>query len=163
MILYALDGLLRLLLAGLLLWAAVGDMRRYLIPNRLCILIALLAIPFWGVLAKGDLSSFGTIILWQMGIGAVLFAVGALLFYLNAWGGGDAKLLAALGLWIPLNQIANMLIVMSISGFVLAIIWWVRARFILKQRTPITLPYGVAIAMGGLNFACQPFLNMLFA
>src|SRR5690606_3317611 len=34
-------------LVGLLVIAAVGDVRRYLIPNRLCAVVAALALPYW--------------------------------------------------------------------------------------------------------------------
>lgn len=155
-------GLLMVLIA-LLLWAAVGDIRHYIIPNRLNALIALLALPYWWVLAGGDWSALGTIALTQTIIAGIGFAVCAGLFAIGAFGGGDVKMLAALLLWVPAEQIGLVLVIMSLSGGLLAFTWWAKHRLIAKSEGAVELPYGVAIALGGLAFAGQPFLKTWFA
>jgi len=64
-------------------------------------------------------------------------------------GGGDVKLLAALSLWFTPVSYVQMLAVMSVFGGFLAIGFIVR-RLVFKPKTPGRLPYGVAIAIGGL-------------
>ncbi len=64
-------------------------------------------------------------------------------------GGGDVKLLTALALWIEPTLFLKLLIVMALAGGVLTIVmgmWHIMRR----QRDRIAVPYGVAIAFGGL-------------
>lgn len=154
---------LMLALAGLLLWAAIGDLRAYIIPNWLNGVIALLALPWWLVLADGDGSRLLDIALTQSLIAVAAFAICAVLFALGAFGGGDVKMLAALLLWVPPGHVALVLVVMSLAGGVLAFTWWVRLRLIRRQQGAVELPYGVAIALGGLVWLGQPFLKSLGA
>ncbi|RYE72019.1 MAG: peptidase, partial [Hyphomicrobiales bacterium] len=77
-------------------------------------------------------------------------AVGVLLVFTAAWllrvmGGGDVKLLAALALWFAPLPLADMLVVMALSGGVLTLVTLIlhkRAR----RSDPVEVPYGVAIA-----------------
>jgi prepilin peptidase CpaA len=68
------------------------------------------------------------------------------------------KLAAALALWFPPGVTVKFLVWMSIAGGVLTmlILGWHR----LKQRGGRPeIPYGVAIAFGGLAILTQRFLN----
>ena len=88
----------RYLLLGMLaiglVYACITDIRSRLIENWLTAAIALGAPLFWwasGMALQGD-------VLWQLGMGAITFAVLAGLFFMGWIGGGDVKLLAALAL-----------------------------------------------------------------
>lgn len=136
------------LLVGLaiaLLVAAFTDIRRRQIDNWLNAGIALAAPAFWW--ASG-LSLWPGIAL-QLGVALAAFALLAGLFALKMMGGGDVKLLTALALWIPPLPFFQLLVVMALVGGVLTIVvgsWHIMRR----QRDRIAVPYGVAIAAGGL-------------
>ena len=136
------------LLVGLaiaLVFAAFTDMRRRQIDNWLNAGIALVAPLFWW--ASG--LSLWPDIAMQLGVAAAAFAVFAGLFALKMMGGGDVKLLTALALWIEPSMCLKLLIVMALAGGVLTIVmgmWHIMRR----QRDRIAVPYGVAIAFGGL-------------
>ena len=132
-------------LAIALLVAAFTDIRSRQIANWLNGAIALGAPLFWW--ASG-LSLWPGVAI-QFGIAAATLVVLAVLFAMRAMGGGDVKLLTALALWIPPAQYLNLLLVMALVGGVLTIVVgsWHIAR---RQRDRIAIPYGVAIACGGL-------------
>ena len=132
-------------LAIALLIAAFTDIRSRRIENWLTAGIALLAPAYWWASGMG---------LWpdvaiQVGIAVLTFAVLAGLFALRVMGGGDVKLLAALALWIQPLPFLQLLFVMAVAGGALCIVlgaWHVMRR----QRDRLAIPYGVAIAVGGL-------------
>jgi len=136
------------LLVGLaiaLLFAAFTDLRRRQIDNWLNAGIALAAPLFWW--ASG--LSLWPGVAMQLGVALAAFAVLAGLFALKMMGGGDVKLLTALALWIEPSWFLKLLIVMALAGGILTILvgaWHVMRR----QRDRIAVPYGVAIAAGGL-------------
>ncbi|MBO9499345.1 MAG: prepilin peptidase [Novosphingobium sp.] len=145
--------LLAMLAIGLL-FAAFTDIRSRQIANWLNAAIALCAPLFWW--ASG-------IALWpdvgiQLGVAAATFAVLAVLFAFRAMGGGDVKLLTALALWIPPAQFLSLLIVMALVGGVLTLVIgsWHIAR---HRRDRLAIPYGVAIAAGGLWVLVANYLD----
>lgn len=148
-----LANLLVAILAAMLIVVAAGDLRNRLIPNWLNLAIALTAIPFWW------LSGYA---LWpdiaiQIGLAAGLFMFFAILFHLGMMGGGDVKLLAALGLWLPLASMVKLLVIMSIAGGVLTLIMLARKwRASSEEKTEV--PYGVAIAFAGMWLIGERFL-----
>ena len=144
-------------LVVLLVIAAVGDVRRYLIPNRLCGAVAALALPYWIAVCMGAdvplLSALGL----QIGVAFLVFAGFALLFALGAMGGGDVKLIAALALWVPAIRIPEMLFYVALAGGVLALVLIVIRR--VRGSTSRAVPYGLAIAAGGIGVAVEPIVN----
>ncbi|HZF46678.1 MAG TPA: prepilin peptidase [Sphingomonadaceae bacterium] len=132
-------------LAIALLVAAFTDIRSRQISNWLNAAIALGAPLFWW--ASG-LSLWPGVAI-QLAVALACFVVLAGLFAIRAMGGGDVKLLTALALWIPPSQFATLLIVMALVGGLLTIVLggWHVAR---RQRDRLAVPYGVAIACGGL-------------
>ena len=145
--------LLLALLALMLLAASWFDLRSRTIPNGLNAAIALLALPFWW--ATG-------LALWpdaalQVGVAALVFGLFALAFALGAMGGGDVKLVAAIALWLPWQAVLGLLIVMSIAGGVLTLVLAVRHR-LARREGRLEVPYGIAIAFGGLWLIGQRFL-----
>lgn len=132
-------------LAIALLCAAFSDLRHRTIANWLNAAIALGAPLFWW--ASG-LALWPDVAL-QLAIAAAAFALLAGLFALGAMGGGDVKLLTALALWVPPMLFLQLLIVMALVGGVLTIFFsaWHIAR---RRRERLAIPYGLAIACGGL-------------
>ena len=141
-------------LAALLLVAAVVDARTFTISNRLNLTVALLAPLYWLSVAMAPWPGVAI----QVAAGATVFAVLAAAFYAGMMGGGDVKLAAALALWFPPGVTLQFLVWMSLAGGVLtlALLAWHRAKR--RQGRP-QIPYGVAIAFGGLAILAQRFLN----
>jgi prepilin peptidase CpaA len=132
-------------LAIALLVAGFTDLRSRKIDNWLNAGIALGAPLFWW--ASG-LDLWPDVAL-QLGVALGTFAVLAALFAMGAMGGGDVKLLSALALWIAPWPFLKLVILMSLAGGVLTIVfgcWHIMRR----QRDKLSIPYGVAIALAGL-------------
>ena len=142
------------LLAVLLLVAAVIDVRTFTISNRLNIAVALLAPLYWWSVGLP---------LWpdaaiQIGVAMAMFLLLAGAFYAGMMGGGDVKLAGALALWFSPASTLKFLVLMSIAGGVLTLIVLGVHRFRKNEGRP-EIPYGVAIAFGGLWILTQRFLN----
>lgn len=153
--------------AGLLIWAAVNDLRSYLIPNRVCLaIVALYPVYILG----GTLG--GMPIDWSSGVlaAALIFAIGFALFSAGLVGGGDVKLFSAIALWTGLTLLPLLAIIVGIAGGVLSIAIvggktaslmrlpadvratvYPNGRFaLLRAAMQARAPYGAAIAFGGL-------------
>ena len=142
------------LLAAMLVWIAVVDVRTYTISDRINVAIALLAPVYW--LSAG-------VPLWpdaaiRVGVGVLVFVLFAGAFYMNVMGGGDVKLAGALALWFTPYETLTLIVVMSIAGGLLTVVVLVAHRLRRKEGTP-EVPYGVAIAVGGMWLLAQRFLN----
>jgi prepilin peptidase CpaA len=146
--------LLCAILAIMLLWAAVVDIRTRRIANRLNLAIALMAPLFW----------WGTgIDLWpdaaiRVGVAVSVYLLFALAFQMGLMGGGDVKLAAALALWFAPGSTVFLIVIMSLAGGVLSIIVVMEHKIKKNEGRP-EVPYGVAIAFGGLWVLAQRFLN----
>jgi prepilin peptidase CpaA len=142
------------LLAILLVVAAVIDVRTFTISNLLNLTVALLAPLYWLSIALP---------LWpdvaiQLAAGIVVFALLAGAFYAGMMGGGDVKLAAALALWFSPASTVRFLVLMSIAGGVVTLAVMALHRVRERDGKP-EIPYGVAIAFGGLAILAQRFLN----
>lgn len=142
------------LLAAALLVAVVTDLRSRQIPNWLNAGIALAAIPWW---LAHDLQLWPDMAI-QLGLAAAVFGLFALAFALGAMGGGDVKLIAALGLWFPPLAMLKLIVIMSIAGGVLTLVMLIRHR-LAKAEHKLEIPYGVAIAAAGLWLLGERYLN----
>ncbi len=145
------------LFPALLVVAAVGDLLTFRIPNWVPLALAGLFIGT-GVLAGLGWEAFGL----HAALAALLLLVGMGLFALNLLGGGDAKLLAAVGLWMGWAAMGAYLAWAAIAGGILALALllfrkvnlpenltpppWI-ARLHSKQEG---IPYGIALAAGAL-------------
>ena len=137
--------------------AAIGDLLTMRIPNWLNGVTALSVLPM-AALAGMPLD----IVQWHLLAGAVMLAFGFVLFARGYVGGGDAKLLAAAGLWIGWSSLLPFVLVTTIAGGVLAIFYklWQLVRteqevrdFVWLRRVlraDLELPYGIAIAAGAV-------------
>lgn len=143
------------LFLGLLGLAVVTDLDELRIPNRICLLIALLY-PCY-VLASPDPVNW----LGALAVAAAVFAFGLILFCMGTVGGGDVKLMAVTALWAGPSVVANFLIITTVAGGAMALIMVSRFRFSLAAlfeaigasdfRDVVlgrVIPYGLAIATG---------------
>jgi prepilin peptidase CpaA len=146
--------LLLLALAAILVVAAAIDVRTFTISNRLNLTVALLAPVYWLSIALTPWPGMAI----QLAAGGIVFGLLAGAFYAGMMGGGDVKLAAALALWFSPAGTVKFLVLMSIAGGVLTlgILAWHRAR---RGEGRPEIPYGVAIAFGGLAILSQRFLN----
>jgi len=142
------------ILALLLVVAAVIDVRTFTISNRLNLGVALMAPLYWWSAHLPLWPDIGI----QLAIAAGVFALLAVAFYAGMMGGGDVKLAAALALWFSPQSTLRFLVFMSIAGGVLTLVVVGLHRLKKKPGKP-EVPYGVAIAVGGLLILIQRFLN----
>jgi prepilin peptidase CpaA len=102
-------------LAALLFWAAVGDCRSRRIPNWLTLPLAV----------AGILQSFCSVHTATPGQALLGFAAGfaltIVLFALGALGGGDVKLLAAVGAWIGPQRVFAVFLVAAVIGMLMVL------------------------------------------
>ncbi len=128
--------------------AAVQDIRARTISNLWPLAIVILFIPAYALgIVAGALWSHALHFLIALGAGMALFALG--------WfGGGDAKLYAAVALWFDLGRALPLLLFVALAGVVLALL---HITAVLMRRTGGTgsrsvregkIAYGVAIAIG---------------
>ena len=141
----------QLVLVAILFVAAAQDIVRRQISNWLCLAVMIAAIPV--IVAIGP-----SLALWQNGlIFALLLAIGTALFSAGWLGGGDVKLVAALGLWTNLTAMLPLLACILIAGGVLAAV-----SLVVRSQRPARraggVPYGVAIAVGASVVLLQPTL-----
>ena len=150
----AISWLLLAALAAMLLASCWCDLRARTIPNGLNLAIALLAIPFWwsiGLALWPDVAI-------HLGIAAFVFGLFAIAFAIGAMGGGDVKLVAAIALWLPAQSVMALLFIMSVAGGALTLAMLIRHKLAGKAGQ-LEIPYGVAIAFGGLWLISERFLN----
>jgi prepilin peptidase CpaA len=150
----AFTDLLLVALGAVLVVAAVIDVRTFTISNRLNLGVALCAPVYW---LSVPLTPWPAMAI-QLAAGAAVFLLLAGAFFAGMMGGGDVKLAAALALWFPPLLTVRFLLLMSIAGGVLTvgILAWHRAK---RRDGRPEIPYGVAIAFGGLAILTQRFLN----
>jgi prepilin peptidase CpaA len=138
----------------LLLFAAWHDVSTMTIPNWISILLAVMFVP--AALSAGlPLEQIGAHFVFS----AIVLLVCAALFYLNVFGGGDAKVIAAASLWTGLGATGTFVIGMALSGGALAGLLILMRRMTFEARQPWLArlkspeegaPYAVAIAIGAL-------------
>ena len=142
------------------LWAAASDLGAYRIPN-FCVLLILALFPAFSLLAGGVAP-----LLPHALVGGAVLVVGIPLYAFGLAGAGDFKLLAAAALWAGPQALPALLMVMALSGGVLAGAWWLRGKLRLRAAgaapeadsggaVSTHLPYGVAIAAGALVVLVQ--------
>ncbi|MFC0685717.1 A24 family peptidase [Novosphingobium clariflavum] len=98
-------------LATALVVAAVTDIKRREIANRLNAGIALAA-PLWWLSIGLGWTGIGI----QIGLALATFAICCVLFVLRQMGGGDVKLLAALALWFAPAPFLQLIVLMAVVG-----------------------------------------------
>ncbi len=149
--------LIYVLLGGLaigLLVSVYTDIRYRLILNSVTAPIALAAPLYWYAVGDFNLVSIG----FHLAIAVIVFIFFALMFRFGAMGGGDVKLFSALALWFDWIWVMRMLLIASLLGALVTIIFWGihKAR---RESGPVRVPYGVAIAVAGLCVAGEQIFN----
>jgi prepilin peptidase CpaA len=159
--------------------AALTDLRERRIPNRLTAGLALLY-PIYVLVSPAPVAWPAA-----LGIAAVVFLIGLALFAGKLIGGGDVKLIAAVSLWAGVEHFVWFMLITTLAGGALSLIslWYRRWGGVIgaglaapKPATtggpgsvppgasqsvpaasphPATLPYGIAIAVGGIAVAIQ--------
>ena len=148
---------LLIIFPAVMIMAALSDLLTMTIPNRLSIILVASFAPL-AVVAGLPIESF----LMHLAVGAGILVVGFLLFSIGTLGGGDAKLLAAAGLWIGAANLLTFLLYVAVVGGALALC------ILLYRRLPMAaaaagpawafrlhgketgIPYGIAIAGAAL-------------
>src|SRR5262249_1182203 len=100
--------------SGLLLWAAVTDFRRYLIPNQVS-LGALALYPAYVLSAPEPIQW-----MWALVLALIFFAVGFVMYLMKTMRAGDAKVLPVVVLWAGHKGIALLLLTLLGSAVLLA-------------------------------------------
>ena len=145
------------LLTGFATLAMLRDFTTFTIPNRLTVSMAVT-----GVFSMLCLGPAPTSPLVPLALAAAALLCGWLLFALNMWGAGDAKLMAAASLWIAPPAFAVFVLGIVIAGAVLALAMLglglakvrravpggrLRPRLIMRR---ISIPYGLAIGSAAI-------------
>jgi prepilin peptidase CpaA len=140
------------LAATIMVLAALSDAARFRIPN-LASLALLLLFPVYVYLAPHTVR-WGEHLLVMF----VVLGCGYYLFAKSLAGAGDIKLISAISLWAGTAYCLHFLFITAVSGGILSL--GIGASSLLrakmsKDAAPISLaktpiPYGVAIAVGGL-------------
>jgi prepilin peptidase CpaA len=169
------------LVAALLVWGAVADVRTARIPNRL-VLAGLVLAPA-AALAGGGVAGLGA----ALAAAGIAFAIGFAGFAIGAIGGGDAKFLVVGAALVGLPELVPFLLAAGALGGLLAvgtIVWQRRGieatvmtadlaknmatlgrkgyRGRLGEEGRLAVPYGVAIAGGALIVQFTPFAEWVF-
>jgi prepilin peptidase CpaA len=138
--------------------AAATDLFTMKIPNRIS-LVLIAGFVVAAVLMRMPLSTFGLHLLVAFAVLAANFA----LFWKNMLGGGDAKLMAAGALWIGPFHAIEYLAYVTIFGGALALAILSYRNYVSANAFSLPqwalrlhkpgggIPYGIAIAAGGLT------------
>jgi len=131
-----------------LVGAAVFDVIRREIPDTCSLLVLAAAL----LLMVAEPAHWHEALI-QLSAGLVLFASGAALFFAGIWGGGDAKLAGAVGVWVGWSGVPSFVLAMALVGGVLALLILAlrpAKRFVPWLAAERGVPYGVAIAAAGI-------------
>ena len=127
--------------------AAIEDAVRLRISNLTC------GAVFVAALAAMAMHGF-SLGMWQNAlICLAILAIGMPAFAAGWFGGGDIKLLAAVGLWLDLNAVVGLVAAVFMAGGVLAIVYITARRVMRPDAAPserARVPYGLAIVFGAL-------------
>ena len=133
-----------------LVYLAYIDFRSFQLPNAITLPMIAIGILFnaVGMPDSGLASPIGSLLGAIAGF-ALLWALDKIYFWTKRQHGiglGDAKLLSALGAWLGISALPNILLVASISG-VLGGLLWLRFQ---KQTIRSAFPFGPFLAFAGI-------------
>lgn len=124
--------------------AAIEDAVRLRISNLTCGIVFVTAVLAMAV--HGFSPS-----LWQNALVCIaILVVGTPAFGAGWLGGGDVKLLAALGLWFNLHAALSLIAAVFIAGGVVALLFMMVRLLRRDRRKDRRIPYGLAIAIGAV-------------
>jgi prepilin peptidase CpaA len=141
----------------LCVYACFSDLFTMRISNRICLAIATL-FPFFAFSTGMELSTTGTHFL----TGFIVLFISFSLFATGWIGGGDAKLVAAIGIWVGFGQIWEYVAISSVLGGALTVAllsmrqhplpaFAARQQWLLHLHDKKTgIPYGIALGIASL-------------
>ena len=146
---------LLLAIGGVIVFAAVSDAATLTIPNWISLTLLGL-FPLVAVASGIGLAGVGI----HLAIGFAALLIGMVLFAFNLVGGGDAKFLAAVSLYVGVPALMPFLVNVALAGGVLAMVLMFAREvaamgfsmdwFLKFTRGGSVIPYGIAIAFGAL-------------
>ncbi len=142
------------LLVLILVSAGIEDARIREISNWKNAAIALLALPWWFAMGLDPWPDMAI----QLGVAVAVFALFAAAFQFGMMGGGDVKMIAALALWFPFDQLVTLLIIMSLAGGAITLVMLVE-KWVRRRSEQPEIPYGIAIAIAALLTIREPIFN----
>lgn len=132
---------------ALFLTAAVTDWTSRRIPNLVSAALALVGLARVAAdLANGA----GGVAALDLGAALLVAIPAAAAFHFRLLGGGDVKLLAAGSLWLGAAALPAFLTTTALAGGVLAAGYLIALRLFPPEGREPGLPYGIAIAAGGI-------------
>ena len=158
---------------------AIRDARSRIIPNRLT--LTALAVGFAVRGAVGGWYGFGNSVAGALIAGGFFF----LFFLAGGMGGGDVKLMSAVGAWVGTSQVISVLVSAAIAGGILAVYYLIldgsmirtvrntavllrhhmssgaipHPQINVQQANLTRVPFGLAIALGTVFCAGSAFLR----
>lgn len=159
---------------GMSVLAARSDVKGFKIPNSVSIVIVGAFVVSYGVLElTGQSDVFFKPIGSHVGAALLVLIVTGAMFAFKQLGAGDSKFATAIALWVGLSGLVSFLFYMALAGGVIAAFslalkkWkffkspseggWIEAA----QNGSGKVPYGVAIAVGGLaGFILSGYFNL---
>jgi prepilin peptidase CpaA len=146
---------LLLAIGGVIVFAAVSDAATLTIPNW----ISLTLLGLFPLVALASGIGFAGAGL-HLAIGFAALLIGMVLFAFNLVGGGDAKFLAAVSLYVGVPALMPFLFNVALAGGALAMVLMFAREvaamgfsmdwFLKFTRGGSVIPYGIAIAFGAL-------------
>ncbi|WP_376709485.1 A24 family peptidase [Pseudochrobactrum lubricantis] len=147
-----------LIFCGTMIYAAISDLLFMKIHNIACLFLAaafLVLAPLYGLPTKD--------VFLHIAAGAIALAICFALFFINAMGGGDAKLISATALWTGFSvSLADYLLISAITGGILTLCILLMRKLIDRSKIEHIaflyrlsdpkkgIPYGIALAIAGL-------------
>ena len=160
-----------------MIWAALSDVRKYILSNRLCLSVVLLYPIFITSLYVNGTPPTLEYIAYSVGIALVIFSVLVALFAYGYIGGGDVKLIPGVALWAGPSLIVNFLLITTLCGGLIAVLiisFQYVKKYLTKEKSSENInlsmsqssqskneenniPYGIGISTGGLYVAFKLF------
>ncbi len=148
--------LLSVIFPALMIAVAISDLATFTIPNRLALITGLV---FVGVALVAGMPVDAIALHLAVGLAILVVTFG---FFALGWvGGGDAKIVSAIAVWVGLSDLLSFLLVASIAGGLLTLTLIAFRRVGLHPRLAgvgwigtlhgrAGIPYGVALAIGAM-------------
>lgn len=152
---FMIEAVALVLFPTLMVFSACTDLLTMTIPNR----VSLALIVIFAALALYTHMPWG-MALSHLSCGLAMLAATFLMFHMGWIGGGDAKLAAATALWLGWDHLLDYGLIASLAGGVLTLIILElrrqEPRIVAASRLAhlcdktAGVPYGIALALGGL-------------
>ncbi len=175
-ILEALSFVTILILAAVLISAAIGDWRHFIISNRTVVITFILFTVFISLQISSPINQRILAdpinhLLTSLLIAAAVLIITTAFFALNIMGGGDVKLMTVIALWAGTSLILPFIFITSLVGGIVTVIAILRYKLnqqstshlldpsgeasqivnpLSSSMADVKVPYGLGICAGGL-------------